>query len=72
MKTDRPPVPVSILESTGKKGKNIIIGNPRTLNLSRRVVTQKAIKERPETSGTSTTGYPIMVTSPTYTERSKH
>jgi hypothetical protein len=63
MKTDMPPIPVSTLESTSKKvlvqpcvadkrkRKNIIIGDPHTPNISRRVVTPKAPGER-KTRGT--------------------
>jgi hypothetical protein len=58
MKIDIPLVPVSTLEPTSKKilvlpcaadkgkGKNIIIGDPRTPNISHRVVTRKAPDKR--------------------------
>jgi hypothetical protein len=58
VKIDRPPVPVATLVPTSKevlvrpcatdkdKGKNIIIGGPRMLNMLRRVVTRKAPNKR--------------------------
>jgi hypothetical protein len=58
VKIDMPPVPVTTLEPTSKKAitrpcaadkskdKNIVIGDPRTLNMSRRMVTQKAPDKR--------------------------
>jgi hypothetical protein len=63
MKNDKPPAPISTLEPTSKKvlvrpcvadkgkGKNIIIGDPHTPNISHRVVTPKAIDKR-KTGGT--------------------
>jgi hypothetical protein len=63
VKTDRPPVPVTTLEPTSKKAiirpcaadkskdKNIVIGDPRTPNMSRRMVTRKAPDKR-KTGGT--------------------
>jgi hypothetical protein len=54
VRIDRPPVPATTLEPTSKKvivwpclvdkskDKNIIVGDPRTPNMWRRVVTQKA------------------------------
>jgi hypothetical protein len=58
VKIDRPDVPVTTLETTSKKvllwpcatnkskDKNIIIGDPRTPNMSRRVVIRKAPDKR--------------------------
>jgi hypothetical protein len=63
VKIDRPPVPVTTLEPTSKKAiirpcaadksknKNIVIGDPRTPNMSRRMVTLKAPDKR-KTGGT--------------------
>jgi hypothetical protein len=63
VKIDRPPVPVTTLEPTSKKAiirpcaadksknKNIVIGDPRTPNMSRRMVTPKAPDKR-KTGGT--------------------
>jgi hypothetical protein len=63
VKIDRPPVPVTTLEPTSKKAiirpyaadkskdKNIVIGDPRTPNMSRRMVTRKAPDKR-KTGGT--------------------
>jgi hypothetical protein len=63
VKIDRPPVPVTTLEPTSKKtiirpcaadkskNKNIVIGDPRTPNMSRRMVTLKAPDKR-KTGGT--------------------
>jgi hypothetical protein len=63
VKIDRPPVPVTTLEPTSKKAiirpcatnkskdKNIVIGDPRTRNMSRRMVTRKAPDKR-KTGGT--------------------
>jgi hypothetical protein len=87
LKIDIPLVPVSTLEPTNNKvlvrlcvtdkgkSKNIIIGNPRTPNLSRIVVTQKAADkintEGVGGEGASTIRYPITVTCPTYVVRSR-
>jgi hypothetical protein len=58
MKIDMPPVPVSTLEPASKKVlvrpciadkdkcKNIIVGDPRTLKMSCKVVTRKASDKR--------------------------
>jgi hypothetical protein len=63
VKIVRPPVPVTTLEPMSKKiivcpcvidkseYKNIVIGDPRTPNISRRVVTRKASDKR-KTGGT--------------------
>jgi hypothetical protein len=63
VKIDRPPIPVTTLEPTSKmaiirpcvadksKDKNIAIGDPRTPNMSRRMVTRKAPDKR-KTEGT--------------------
>ena len=63
VKTDRPPIPVTTLEPTSRKAiiwpcaadkskdKNIFIGDPRTPNMSRRMVTLKALDKR-KTEGT--------------------
>jgi hypothetical protein len=63
VKIDRPPVPVTTLEPTSKKAiirhwaadkskdKNIVIGDPRTPNMSRRMVTRKTPDKR-KTGGT--------------------
>jgi hypothetical protein len=63
VRIDRPPVPPTTLEPTSKKvivrpcaadkskDKNIVIGDPRTPNMSRRMVTQKTPDKR-KTEGT--------------------
>jgi hypothetical protein len=63
VRIDRPPAPATTLESTSKKvivrpcaadkskDKNIIIGDPRTPNMSRRMVTRKTSDKR-KTEGT--------------------
>jgi hypothetical protein len=63
VRIDRPPVPATTLVPTSKKVivglvrpikekiKNIVIGDPRTLNMSRRVVTRKA-SDKIKTRGT--------------------
>jgi hypothetical protein len=63
VRVDRPPVPATTLEPTSKKvivrpcaadktkDKNIVIGDPRTPNMSRRMVTQKTSNKR-KTGGT--------------------
>ena len=63
VRIDRPPVPATTLEPTSKKvivrpcaadkskDKNIVIGDPRTPNMSRRMVTRKTPDKR-KTGGT--------------------
>jgi hypothetical protein len=84
VRIDRPPVPATTLEPTSKKvivrpcaadkskDKNIVIGDPRTPNMSRRMVTRKTPDKRKTggTGGASTIGHPITVTCPTYAGRS--
>jgi hypothetical protein len=83
---DRPHVPVTTLEPTSKKvlvrpcatnknkDKNIVIGDPCTSNMSRKVVTRKAPDKKKDRRcrGASTIGHPITVTCPAYAERSRY
>jgi hypothetical protein len=84
VRIDKPHVPATTLESTNKKvivrpcaadkskDKNVVIGDPHTPNMLRRVVTRKTPDKRKTggARGASTIGHPITVTYPAYVGRS--